>query len=220
MIFKNPYFFFSFLTVVNFIFYALTLLMSEKRARCYRIDLPKKTRGDFLISLVVLFTNIIIAIPGYLLFLENKIRFVYDVEIFEIIIEFIVLVFTVDILLFIAHGLSHRVPFFRRFHAKHHTHETFNALSLYVMHPAEAAALGILFTVLFFLYTFNIYTLFIFLFFNWFWGVLAHWNIESETAPIFFSNNQFHAIHHRDSDANFGFYTVVFDRILKTFREK
>ena len=214
---KNPYYFFGLLTVVNVVFYLLTYLFSSYWGCSRKQTLKQKTFSDFGLSLLVLLSNILIAIPGYMLFYYGVIGFNYEFN-FRIVIDLLALLLMVDFMMYVSHHLSHKVYFLKKLHEKHHSHEEFNELSLYVMNPLEVVGLGLMFTLLFYLYDFNIYAVIAFLIVNWFWGVIAHFNVDKIAIPKFFSNNLFHAIHHKEGNYNLGFYTVIWDKVFGTYK--
>jgi len=216
---KNPYYFFTLLTFVNVLFYLLTYLLSSYWGCSRKQRLKEKTWRDFSVTLLVLLSNILVAIPGYFLFSHGQIAFTYEVNLL-MLFEFLLLFILVDFLMYLSHHISHKIAFFKKLHQEHHRHESFNELSLYVMNPLEVLGLGLLFTALFYLYDFNIYAVVAFLILNWFWGVIAHFNVDKASTPKIFSNNLFHAIHHQNGNYNLGFYTVVWDRLFKTYRCK
>jgi sterol desaturase/sphingolipid hydroxylase (fatty acid hydroxylase superfamily) len=215
---KNPYYFFTLLTLVNVLFYFLTYLFSSYWGCSRKQKLKKKTWRDFSLTLLVLLSNILVAIPGYFLFIYGQIDFTYEVN-FSIFFEFLLLFLLVDFLMYLLHNISHKVRFFKQLHQEHHRHKIFNELSLYVMNPLEVFGLGLLFTALFYLYDFNIYAVVAFLILNWFWGVIAHFNVDKTSPPKLFSNNFFHAIHHKNENYNLGFYTVIWDKLFKSYSD-
>lgn len=215
---KNPYYFFTLLTVVNVLFYLFNYVLASYW-KCSRYPLiKKKTVLDFGISLVILVSNILVALPGYWLFYYGYITFDMNSSFFTLPTHLLVLLLVVDFIMYVGHRLSHHVEPLKSFHSKHHTHKEFNELSLYVMHPAETLGLAAIFTLLFYVYSFNIYAVVIFLIINWFWGVIAHLNVDKIHVPRLFSNNLFHAVHHKEGAYNLGFYTVFWDKVFGTFK--
>ena len=214
---KDPYTFFALLSVVNILFYLLTLLFSSYWGCSKKQKLKERTLSDFGLSLFILLLNIAVAIPGYALFYWDIIGFEYAFSIGSFLIDLLLLLIVVDFIMYVAHFSAHKIDVLKKLHERHHTHHEFNELSLYVMHPLEAMGLGFLFTFLFCLYDFNFYAVVIFLILNWFWGLIAHFNVDKVLVPKFFSNNLFHAIHHKNGEYNLGFYTVVWDKIFKSY---
>ncbi|MEN8304275.1 MAG: sterol desaturase family protein [Campylobacterota bacterium] len=213
---KDPYYFFTLLIVINLFFYLFSLGFSHVWAHFKKDTLPKKTFSDFMNTLLVLFTNIVIAIPGFMLFSNDMIRF--NVE-SNVVIDTLILLLVIDLAMYISHKLAHTVFPFSHFHLKHHTHHHFNEFSLYVMNPIESIGLGLIITLLLYLHSFNLYAVGIFLVINWAWGVVAHLNSEKKRASDFLCNSVFHAIHHQNGERNFGFYTVIWDKLFASYQK-
>lgn len=211
---KDPYLFFTLLSAVNIGFYLVTLAVSYFWAKYKQYPLPKKTRSDFATTLVILLTNILVAIPGFLLFKYDIITFTLTGN---ILYETIVLLLLVDLAMYVLHRVAHGVYPFNIFHLKHHTHEKFNEFSLYVMNPIESIGMALIIMTYLLLYDFNLYAVIVFLVLNWFWGVVGHINTEKKETSGFLGNNTFHQIHHVESSKNFGFYTVIWDKLFKTY---
>ncbi len=194
--------------------YLSTIIISYSWSRFYNHKMLKLTKHDIHNSITVVIINILVAIPGYLLFTNNKINFTTNSSFF---IDFLFLFFIFDITMFCLHLISHYVWPFKSFHDKHHSHEYFNAISLYVMEPFEAFLFGLLLTVCAFVMELNLYSFLSFLFLNWALGVIGHLNTTSNKQPLLFGNHVFHKAHHQYGNKNFGFYTVIWDKIFGTF---
>ena len=214
---QNPVSFFTLLFVSNVLMFVLNFVISFFWNKYFRFEmLAYNSKDIFLAIFVAIFINVFIAIPGYILYLNGEINFTKSHFLRDLIIVFLL----IDLMMFLLHLLSHFVYPFNKMHQKHHSHKYFNTLSLYVMHPFEAIAFGLLLTIIPFLFTMNLYSFLIFLFVNWLLGVVAHLNTKSKKSPLFFANNVFHKKHHLYGNFNFGFYTVVWDRIFKTYYRK
>ena len=214
---KNPYNFFILLTFVNVIFYMVNFFLASSRAKCLKTLLVEISKSDWSHSLWILLLNIVVAVPGYLLFYYDVVQFGYAVDMVAILVDVLLMVLVVDMLTYWGHFSAHRVAWLKKFHEVHHEHVEFNELSLYVMHPVEAIGLVVIFTLLFTLVSFNFYAVVIFLIFNWIWGVIAHFVPTNNRKSHLFTNNLFHAVHHQKGECNYGFYTTLWDRVFKTY---
>jgi len=210
---KDTYTFLFTLIGANVLMYLCTILVSYTWSKVYKHKTLKLTKNDIYNSLIVLLINIVVAIPGYLLFKNGDITFItasYFVR--DLVILFIVF----DVLMYVLHLISHYAWPFKKFHNKHHSHEYFNAISLYVMEPVEAILFGLMLTCFTLIFTFNFYSFLVFLAVNWGLGVLGHLNTKSKKQPLVFGNHVFHKKHHEQGNSNFGFYTVIWDRMFGT----
>ncbi len=213
-LFKDAYTFWGILIGVNISMYLLTLVISFCWSTIHKYKTLPILRKDVKTSILVMFINILIAIPGYLLYISSKINFITDTNYFR---DFLLLYLIFDITFYCLHYISHHLWPFTIFHKKHHTHQSFNVISLYVMHPIESVLFGAFLTICAFLFTWNLYSFLSFIFINWFLGLLNHLNTNSIKQPVFFCNSNFHKIHHQYPNKNYGFYTVLWDKIFKTF---
>lgn len=216
-IFNNCFTFWSVLIGANILMYVLTICISYSWSKFYNHKTLELTKHDLYNSLTVVLVNILVAIPGYFLFLNNYISFTTNSS---LITDFIILFFVFDLAMYVLHLISHYVWPFKTIHGKHHSHEYFNAISLYVMEPTESLLFGVLLTVCALFLELNFYSFLSFLFLNWWLGVIGHLNTTSTKQPFLFGNHVFHKAHHQEGNKNFGFYTVIWDRIFGTLYRK
>jgi sterol desaturase/sphingolipid hydroxylase (fatty acid hydroxylase superfamily) len=120
--------------------------------------------------------------------------------------------------MYISHWISHNVTYLKKIHALHHEHsKQFNNVSLYYISIWESLFFGTLLTLLAILFNMNIYGFISFLIFNWLYGVISHLNIITNRSNILiFTTNFFHLKHHMLKNKNYGFYTVIWDKIFET----
>lgn len=196
--------------------YLLNILINYSWNYIYKTKSLTIKKSDISNSLLILLVNILVAIPGYFLFNFSYIEFTEK----HFYIDLLFLFVGFDILMYSFHYLSHRLKLLKRLHGNHHSHKYFNVFSLYVMHPFEAFSFGILLTIASLFFSFNIYSFLIFLSFNWIYGVISHLNTKSIKQPLILGNHVFHKLHHSQTNCNYGFYTVLWDKIFKTiFKE-
>lgn len=210
---KEPYTFFSLIVLLNIAAYLANIGISYfwNKAFKYQTTINKK---EVLSSLLTLFINIAIAIPGYILWTKGIITFSSLNMWFTFILLFVVM----DLLMYLLHWASHNIPLLKKIHLKHHEHtDSFNCVSLYYMSPWESVLFGVLLTVIAMVLPVSIYGFIVFLIFNWLYGVITHLN-NSANNPYFliFTTNNFHKNHHHLFFKNYGFYTFFWDKLFKT----
>ncbi|MEP2239414.1 MAG: sterol desaturase family protein [Maribacter sp.] len=210
----DTYMFWGGLIAANILMYLCTIAISYTWSKVYNHKTLELTKHDIYNSLAVMVINILIAIPGYYLYSNQYIRFTTDAN---FIIDFILLFFTFDLLMYLLHLVSHFIWPFNKFHDKHHAHEYFNAISLYVMAPSETILFGLLLTACAYFIQLNLYSFLAFLFLNWVLGVIGHLNTNATKQPWLFGNHVFHLTHHQQANQNFGFYTVIWDKLFGTY---
>ncbi len=212
-LFKNSYTFWVLLILANLAMYFLAIVISFSWSKMYNHQTLALSKQDVYNSIKVLTINILVAIPGYLLFKNGNINFITEKYFIN---HFILLYIGFDFLMYVLHVISHYVWPFKKFHKKHHSHKCFNAISLYVMEPVESLLFGLLLTAFALLCSLNLYSFLLFIFLNWLLGVIGHLNTRSTKQPLLFCNHIFHKTHHQYDNKNFGFYTVIWDKIFGT----
>lgn len=186
-------------------------------------ELQKVTREDIRLSVLVTGCNALVFIAGFTLWQRDVLRVSDSTNIFLIASEVVFLVIAMDFLMYIFHRVAHLPLFYKLFHLRHHQHQSTNAISLFVLHPAEALGFGGLFVLVLFIYPFSYLAIAIYLFINLLWGTIGH--LDKEILPERFSallqsgflgTTRFHNDHHKLPHYNYGFYTVFWDRLFGT----
>ena len=213
---KKPVVFWGVLLIANVGMFLGTVLISYVWSSVYNHKKLPIEKKDIWLSIIITIVNIVIAIPGYLLFVNSKITFTNS----NFFGSFVLLFVIVDLAMYLFHYASHYFWPFVLIHEKHHQHHSFNEISLYVMHPLEAFLFGSILTIIPFFIALNFYSFIFFLLFNWWIGVVSHLNTSSNKKAKIFGTNIFHRDHHQTSMYNFGFYTVIWDKIFGTYYPK
>lgn len=212
----NPYTFWGGLIAANILMYFCTIAISYTWSKVYNHKTLELTKHDLYNSIIVVTINILVAIPGYFLFKNGNIQFTTTDNFF---LDFALLFFAFDLVMYLLHLVSHFVWPFKKFHDTHHSHEYFNAISLYVMAPTESILFGLLLTACALFIQLNLYSFLVFIFLNWALGVIGHLNTNNIKQPLLFGNHVFHKTHHQHANSNFGFYTVIWDRVFGTYHK-
>jgi sterol desaturase/sphingolipid hydroxylase (fatty acid hydroxylase superfamily) len=125
--------------------------------------------------------------------------------------------------MYCTHRLAHLPPLYRLFHTFHHRHETTYPLSLFVLHPLEVLGFGLLMLVFLLVYPMSGPGLVAYLVLNVLWGTLGHSGVEpfpsaTQKSPglSLLGTSTFHAEHHEAPGFNYGFYTLIWDRLFGT----
>jgi lathosterol oxidase len=181
---------------------------------------------DILLGLVVLCCNAFVFVIAALLWQKNYIIVVPNQQWHVVIAELFLLVLSMDFLMYWLHRAMHSSPFFQYIHSSHHQHERTNALSLFVLHPLEAIAFGLLLMLLIYVYSFTALSIGIYLVLNLVWGTIGHLHVAFPPKRVTkiriinqLGTSTFHYLHHQIPAYNFGFYTVIWDKIFKTAKE-
>jgi Delta7-sterol 5-desaturase len=190
-------------------------------------DMFKKiSRTEVLWTLSTVFFNSIVTLTGYELFKHHIVIFDFELRPLNMLIDFIVLVASMDLLMYLFHLVIHRISFVYKYHDLHHHYDKPTPISLFVLHPVEVLGFGILWLILISTLSFSFVATLIYLIFNVVMGLIGH--LENEFVPALIKHNKylkwlattsFHRDHHADEDCNYGFYTSIWDRLFGTWQQ-
>jgi lathosterol oxidase len=146
----------------------------------------------------------------------------------RIVFDTVLLLFYMDAGMYVTHRIVHHPGIFKIVHKTHHTHESMNPISLFVLNPFEVIGFGALLLFALVLFPLSAVAILVYLSLNIVWGTLGHAGVEPFPAkwmrhPLVqqIGTSSFHARHHADLRYNFGFYTTIWDRVFGTLhREK
>ncbi len=141
----------------------------------------------------------------------------------RVLLELLYLAMAVDLVMYWAHRIFHMDPLYRWFHQVHHTDDSpNNALTLFVMHPAEALGFSILVTVLLILWPVSLLGIALFFMVNLITGTLAH--VMTAGPPTvydrIFGGPHLHQAHHDAPRSAYGFFTTVSDRLFGSLPDR
>lgn len=139
------------------------------------------------------------------------------------LLDCLVMLLFMDLGMYFLHRLAHRPRIYALFHRFHHRHETTNPISLFVLHPLEVIGFGCLMILFLILYSASPAGLMAYLSLNVLWGTLGHSGVEPIPArfnsiPLvrLLGTSTFHAEHHEHPHYNYGFYTLIWDKLFGT----
>ncbi len=181
------------------------------------------SQEEILLTISTIFLNSLITVIGLFLWRADWIRIAYNVSIPRAILDTLVLFFAMDFLMYIFHRVAHLPFLFPILHATHHKYENPRPLTLFVLNPIECLGFGVLWLVMIVIYPASLVAITVYLALNVAFGLIGHLGVEP--FPILWthipgialiSTSTFHAEHHADSGHNFGFYTLIWDRLFGT----
>jgi sterol desaturase/sphingolipid hydroxylase (fatty acid hydroxylase superfamily) len=178
---------------------------------------------DVVLSVVTVLCNTVVFVFGVYLWKFDIIRLDQDFGIGQVIIEVLLLTLIMDLLMYVFHRSVHFLRYFRKVHERHHEHESTNLLSLFVLHPIESIGFGLMMLGVIMLFPFSAVGISLYLILNSLWGTVGHLNhsvLPQSWLKIaqkgYLCTSEFHYLHHQNPDYNFGFYTSVWDVMIKT----
>jgi Delta7-sterol 5-desaturase len=163
-----------------------------------------------------------ISVIGWLLWKAEYIT-IHSGSLLEAFFHFICMVIFMDFGMYVFHRLAHIPLAFALMHSFHHRHETTNPISLFVLHPVEVLGFGALMITYLLFVPIEIAGLIMYLTMNILWGTLGHSGVEPFPAKLsalpllrIVGTSTFHAEHHEHPKYNFGFYTLIWDKLFGT----
>lgn len=176
----------------------------------------------FQVGITVL-CNAFVLVLGVYLWKYQIVQINFNASWGTVLWQVIVLVLVMDFLMYVFHRLAHMPIIYSFIHRKHHDHTHVNALSLFVLSPFEAIGFGLFLIVVLGCFSFSYQAIMLYLLINLLWGTIGHFNIElfpafaKSMVGQWIGTARFHNTHHQMPQANYGFYTTLWDKIAGTF---
>jgi sterol desaturase/sphingolipid hydroxylase (fatty acid hydroxylase superfamily) len=183
---------------------------------------PPITRNEIALALTTVLLNFLVTLAGLFLWRWGVIEFRTDTGL-AVLWDFLFLVLVMDVCMYVLHRAAHVPLFFKVIHRTHHHYDNPRPLTLFVMNPLEALSFGLLWLAVVSVYDATWLGMALYLVFNVVFGLIGHVGVEPlpdrwKRTPLLkhISTSSFHAGHHHDDGHNFGFYTLIWDRIFDT----
>ncbi len=139
------------------------------------------------------------------------------------VFDAMVMILAMDLGMYVFHRIAHVRWLYPLMHRFHHRHEATNPISLFVFHPIEVLGFGGLMIFFLAVYPMTFAGLIAYLTLNVLFGTLGHSGVEPFPALVnrlplirWVGTSTFHAEHHEHPRYNFGFYTLLWDRLFGT----
>lgn len=216
--------FWQFLTVLaaaNVLMYlgswGIVFLIQRLSSRTLNRQEAHVSPGDYWLSLLIVFLNIAVGIPGWWLWKNGVINLV-EKPVLPTLLDLFLIFLYFDFSMYILHRLMHFGWLYRNFHSRHHDHVDVNGISFYLMNPAEALGFALFLILFLTIRPFSFHALMIYLFINWLYGTMGHSGITIQNRVLAWcvGDTEFHHVHHSQLVGNYGFYTGFWDRLFRT----
>jgi Delta7-sterol 5-desaturase len=178
--------------------------------------------GEISLVILTVLLNTAVTIAGFWLWRKGIVQFRTDVG-WRALLDVFLLIIAMDLAMYILHRLAHLKWIFPLLHSTHHRYENPRPLTLFVLNPAETMSFGLLWLVVISLYDASWLGMSIYLTLNVAFGTIGHLGVEPfpdfvKQAPVlkYLSTSTFHAQHHQSLNHNFGFYTLIWDKLFGT----
>ena len=189
---------------------ALWTLLSGTRPS--RSELSNRAVSSALVTTAV---NGLVLVPAWWLWQRGTLVLPRP-ELLTTTLQFVYLSLFMDTALYWIHRLGHHELVYRFVHERHHEETTMTPLSLFVMHPIEAAGFGFLMTTAMLLVPISVPAVAAFGTLNVVAGTLAHQPVSTTrggTLQRLGGWARFHQAHHEDPAVNLGFFVPFWDRV-------
>jgi len=181
-------------------------------------------RGELLLAATCVAANALVMIAGWSLYRARWLDVQADSRPGRVVGDALILLVAMDLGMYVTHRIAHLPFVFRHVHGVHHRYDRVRPLTLFVLHPLEVLGFGALWIAVLSSHAFSLLGMLLYLAMNLLYGVVGHLGVEplparwrSSALGRGLGTSTFHARHHQEPNANFGFYTTVWDRLLGTW---
>jgi sterol desaturase/sphingolipid hydroxylase (fatty acid hydroxylase superfamily) len=211
----------------NLLVLLLTVALGELLVRAFATRRttpppPPLSRNEILLAALCVLMNTLVTIAGWWLWRRGVITVRRDTGP-RSWVDVLVLLMAMDFSMYLTHRAAHWEPVFRILHAPHHRYDHPRPLNLFVLHPFEVLGFGALWLAVMWLYPASWLGICVYLALNLLFGLVGHLGVEPFPRAWargwivrHVGTSTFHAEHHARRQYNFGFYTLIWDRLFRT----
>lgn len=212
----------------NVVMFAAALVAGEVLVRRYH-NKPNSpapepiSRQEIGLAVACVLLNALVAVVGIILWRAEIIQLRPDAGVIATTVDVLILIGLMDLGMYVFHRMAHHPLLYPIIHLTHHLYENPRPLTLFVLNPFEVLGFGALLIVVIWLTHASQVAIVVYLAFNLIFGLVGHLGVEPAPdawlkLPVIraISTSTFHAEHHHDKAHNFGFYTVLWDRLFGT----
>lgn len=197
-------------------------LIGQFADRRVTLPAPPLARLEVAVAASNVLLNTVVTLAGLFLWRAGVVRFRTDTGLWAVLDVF-VLLFVMDFAMYWLHRAAHHRLLYPILHRLHHAFDRPRPLTLFVLNPAENVAFGALWLVVIVLYPASWVGMSVYLALNVLFGTIGHLGVEPlprgwVRVPGLrnVAGSTFHARHHQHLACNFGFYTLIWDRLFGT----
>ncbi len=200
------------------------LLVRRFEHRRVALPAPPLERLEVLVTISTVLLNTVTTLLGLFLWRAGIIAFREDAGLWAWL-DVVVLLLVMDLAMYLLHRLAHHPRLFAVMHRLHHSYDRPRPLTLFILNPVENLSFGLLWLLVITAYPASWLGMSVYLTLNVLFGTVGHLGVEPLPAwwarvPLLrnLAGATFHARHHQDLGCNFGFYTLIWDRLFGTLR--
>jgi lathosterol oxidase len=214
--------------VENTLIFIATLVIGHIAVKVFKTHAiteppPPITHLEIILAVSCVLLNSLITWIGAVLWRAGTIQLRPAGSAFHVLVDFVVLFFAMDFAMYVFHRAAHLPILYPLIHDTHHRFENPRPLTLFVLNPFETLGFGVLWLIVIAIYPSSFIGMILYLTLNVAFGLMGHLGVEPfprrwlELPVIrYISTSTFHAEHHQDRHHNYGFYTVIWDRLFGT----
>lgn len=177
---------------------------------------------EFSAVIVAVILNGLVSLIGWFLWRADYIT-LRNKPGWNVVLDVGVMLLAMDFGMYVLHRVAHHRLIYPLVHRFHHRHEMTNPYSLFMLHPLEVLGFSGLMIIFLVAYPISPPAMFTYLILNVVFGTIGHSGVEpfppvTKTIPVLrlIGTSTFHAEHHEHKTYNFGFYTLIWDRLFRT----
>jgi lathosterol oxidase len=200
-------------------------LVRRYEKRRVALPAPPLRRIEVMVTVSTVLLNTVTTLIGLFLWRWRIIQFRTDVGIWAWL-DIPILLLVMDLAMYLLHRLAHHPWIFPLMHRMHHEYDRPRPLTLFILNPVENLSFGMLWLAVISVYSASWLGMSVYLTLNVLFGTIGHLGVEPLPAwwgrvPLlrYLAGSTFHARHHQDLACNFGFYTLIWDRLFGTLRK-
>jgi lathosterol oxidase len=215
-------------TVENVLIFLVTLVIGHIAVKVFKTHAiteppPPITPLEIMLAISCVLLNSLVTWVGVILWRAGIVQLRPVGSLLNVVVDFLVLFFAMDFAMYVFHRVAHHPWLYPLIHDTHHRFENPRPLTLFVLNPFETLGFGALWLVVISIYPSSFVGMILYLTLNVAFGLMGHLGVEPFPnlwlkLPIirYISTSTFHAEHHQDRHHNYGFYTVIWDRLFGT----
>jgi lathosterol oxidase len=216
------------ITLENVLIFLVTLVIGHVAVRVFKNHAitepaPPITALEIILAISCVLLNSLITWIGLILWRAGIVQLQPVGSLVNVVVDFLVLFFAMDFAMYVFHRVAHHRWLYPLIHDTHHRFENPRPLTLFVLNPFETLGFGALWLVVISVYQSSFVGMIAYLTLNVAFGLMGHLGVEPFPKlwlklPVirYISTSTFHAEHHQDRHHNYGFYTVIWDRLFGT----
>lgn len=184
------------------------------------------SRKEIVLGVTTILLNTLVTWGGWVLWKLDIIRFRSDFGL-RAWLDVPILIVLMDFAMYLLHRLAHHPLLFPLLHRMHHDYERVRPMTLFILNPFETLSFGMLWLTVVTIFPPSWLGMSVYLMLNVAFGTIGHLGVEPVPAAVaknpltgWLAGSTFHARHHHDPEINFGFYTLIWDRLFRTLEKR